>query len=82
MPETLEALTREASIACYARSGEHIGQGGQGIVYRYIHQPTGNVYAAKVLRYENGATKRNRDIIREQGFAPQFDHVIICQYSL
>ena len=80
MAGDLEPLMPEDSIECYAQNGKHIGQGGQGAVYKSIYRRTGNVYAAKVLYYRDklGATKQKRDIVREQSFAPKIDHVIIC----
>ena len=73
-------LTPEASIECYARNSKRIGAGSQGTVYEYTHRPTGKVYAAKVLYYNNGDGDGNnkRNIVREQTVAPKFEHVIIC----
>ena len=82
MPEDPGPLTREAGMECYAQCDEHIGQGGRGTVYRYIHHPTGTIHVAKVLYCDNedGATDNERRIVREQIVAPHFVHAFICPY--
>ena len=74
-------LTREASIDCYAQPETRIGAGAQGTVYKYTHRPTGKVYAAKVMYYNNGNgdTNYKRNILREQTVALEFEHVFICR---
>ena len=84
MPEEVRGLEREPSLEQYAASGKHLGTGGQGSVYRYVHRRTGNVFAAKVLYYDEEAEETDgaaeaagnvMNILREQYAAPRYKHV-------
>ncbi|KAL6719473.1 hypothetical protein ACLMJK_003713 [Lecanora helva] len=75
----METLKPEASLADYSRPGTRLGSGGQGSVYRYIYAPTGALYAAKVLEYDeefrdDGRPSNVAYILRERMVVQRFAH--------